>query len=187
MIVTAVLCYDRPRIALPIPARTVLPVPARTVLPVPAPYRFAIPARTVLPVPAPYRFAHTGPYRFARTGPYRFACTGPYRFTHTGPYRFACTGPYRFAHTGPVPFCLHKPLAKFQALVYDILPLEDGAGKRCSECGPYQPVPPQYRPSTAPSRCGRGTGPPDFPVCSPHCKYTVPPTSVLKWANSYFA
>ena len=26
-------------------------------------------------------------------------------------------------------------LAKLQALVYDILPLEEGAGKRCSECG----------------------------------------------------
>ena len=24
---------------------------------------------------------------------------------------------------------------KLQALVYDILPLEEGAGKRCSECG----------------------------------------------------
>ena len=26
-------------------------------------------------------------------------------------------------------------LTKLQALVYDILPLEEGAGKRCSECG----------------------------------------------------
>ena len=25
-------------------------------------------------------------------------------------------------------------LIKFQALVYDILPSEEGAGKRCSEC-----------------------------------------------------
>ena len=24
---------------------------------------------------------------------------------------------------------------KLQALVYDILPLEEGAGKRCAECG----------------------------------------------------
>ena len=24
---------------------------------------------------------------------------------------------------------------KFQALVYDILPLEEGAGKRCAKCG----------------------------------------------------
>ena len=28
-------------------------------------------------------------------------------------------------------------LPKLQALVYDILPLEEGAGKRCSECGSY--------------------------------------------------
>ena len=27
------------------------------------------------------------------------------------------------------------PDYKLQALVYDILPLEEGAGKRCSECG----------------------------------------------------
>ena len=26
-------------------------------------------------------------------------------------------------------------LGKLQALLYDILPLEEGAGKRCSECG----------------------------------------------------
>ena len=26
-------------------------------------------------------------------------------------------------------------MGKVQALVYDILPLEEGAGKRCSECG----------------------------------------------------
>ena len=30
-------------------------------------------------------------------------------------------------------------LRKLQALVYDILPLEEGAGKRCSECGPHGP------------------------------------------------
>ena len=30
---------------------------------------------------------------------------------------------------------------KLQALVYDILPLEKGAGKRCSECEPvYAPM-----------------------------------------------
>ena len=28
---------------------------------------------------------------------------------------------------------MHRP--KLQTLVYDILPLEEGAGKRCSECG----------------------------------------------------
>ena len=31
---------------------------------------------------------------------------------------------------------LLKARLKLQALVYDILPLEEGAGKRCSECGP---------------------------------------------------
>ena len=31
-----------------------------------------------------------------------------------------------------------KPLPKLQALVYDILPLEEDAGKRCSECDPVQ-------------------------------------------------
>ena len=28
----------------------------------------------------------------------------------------------------------YSVLSKLQALVYDILPLEEGAGKRCSEC-----------------------------------------------------
>ena len=36
-------------------------------------------------------------------------------------------------HPVPVGTCKCSP--KLQALVYDILPLEEGAGKRCSECG----------------------------------------------------
>ena len=38
--------------------------------------------------------------------------------------------------TGPVPVALRgRAMSKLQALVYDILPLEEGAGKRCSESG----------------------------------------------------
>ena len=33
------------------------------------------------------------------------------------------------------PYLTDKGEHKLQALVYDILPLEEGAGKRCSECG----------------------------------------------------
>ena len=35
-----------------------------------------------------------------------------------------------------------------QALIYTILPLEEGAGKRCSECAPNPPPPPPPPPHT---------------------------------------